>query len=290
VPLRIATALFAAQQVQWPAQGLICPERVHMSLKGIVGFTVVSTLTIAASCQKKTPLPAASLPPAAVARPAESIPNPAATVREFTVEPSTIIQGQSATLRWQVEGANNVMIDTVGKVDGAGHRQVSPVSSTIYRLTASGPAGSKTATAVIRVIPPPPATSSVPSPTEVHTGLEERLSADLQDVYFDYGSSNLREENRQSLTQAAIALKAIAADFPKDVIVLEGHCDDRGSAEYNLALGDRRASTTKEFLVELGISPDRVTLISYGKEQPQCTDADESCWQRNRRVHFTSGR
>jgi len=128
------------------------------------------------------------------------------------------------------------------------------------------------------------------SPSASKETLEERLSADLQDVYFDYDSSNLREEGRQSLSRTSVALKAILADFPADVIVIEGHCDERGSAEYNVALGDRRASSAREFLVDLGISPNRVTLISYGKEQPGCTDANEACWQLNRRVHFSSGR
>lgn len=261
-----------------------------MSLKGIVGYTVIFTLILVSSCQKKVSSPA-STPPPAVAGTPQSVPGQATgTIGEFTAEPSTIIQGQSATLRWQVDGATSVTIDSIGAVDGAGRRQVSPASSTIYRLTASGPAGTKTATAIVHVIPPPPPPTPTGSPAALRGALEDRLSADLQDVYFDYGSSNLREDARQSLTQASVTIKAIVADFPKDAIVLEGHCDERGSAEYNLALGDRRASSTKEFLVQLGISPDRVTLISYGKEQPQCTDAGEACWQRNRRVHFTSGR
>jgi peptidoglycan-associated lipoprotein len=71
--------------------------------------------------------------------------------------------------------------------------------------------------------------------------------------------------------------------------VVEGHCDDRGSAEYNLGLGDRRASSAKDFLVQLGIPADRLKTISYGKERPQCTDENESCWQKNRRAHFSPG-
>jgi peptidoglycan-associated lipoprotein len=73
------------------------------------------------------------------------------------------------------------------------------------------------------------------------------------------------------------------------VIVIEGHCDERGSAEYNLGLGDRRSTNAKEFLVQLGIPADRVKLVSYGKERPQCTESQEECWQKNRRVHFASG-
>ena len=71
-------------------------------------------------------------------------------------------------------------------------------------------------------------------------------------------------------------------------MVLEGHCDERGSAEYNLGLGDRRATAVKEFLVGLGVAESRLRVISYGKDRPQCTDADEACYQRNRRVHLSA--
>src|SRR5512141_424788 len=84
------------------------------------------------------------------------------------------------------------------------------------------------------------------------------------------------------------ALQAILADFPDAVIVLEGHCDERGSAEYNLGLGDRRAASAKEFLQQLGVPADKVKTISYGKERPQCTESNEDCWQKNRRVHFSA--
>jgi peptidoglycan-associated lipoprotein len=78
-------------------------------------------------------------------------------------------------------------------------------------------------------------------------------------------------------------------EFPNSRVVLEGHCDERGSAEYNLGLGDRRANAAKEFLVQLGVPTDRLSVISYGKERPQCTESNEGCWQRNRRVHLVAG-
>ncbi len=71
-------------------------------------------------------------------------------------------------------------------------------------------------------------------------------------------------------------------------MTIEGHCDERGSAEYNLGLGDRRANSAKEFLMQQGVPANRLNLVSYGKERPQCTESEESCWQRNRRVHFTA--
>jgi peptidoglycan-associated lipoprotein len=119
--------------------------------------------------------------------------------------------------------------------------------------------------------------------------IDQMLSGTVTDAYFDYDKSDIREDARGNLTKDADALKAIFASFPDATISIEGHCDDRGSAEYNLALGDRRATAAKEFLTQLGVPGDKLKTISYGKERPQCTDHDESCWQKNRRAHFSTG-
>lgn len=228
--------------------------------------------------------------PASVPQPkaaAEQAARAAPVITEFTAEPSGIFQGQSATLRWHVAGeVTRVTIDQVGTVDQTGTRNVSPKASTVYKLTAIGLGSAEAATLVIRVLPPLPPISPNNTGSSSRAMLEDRISTDLHDVYFDYGSNGLGENARQSLVQNAAALKAIIAEYPSALILLEGHCDERGSAEYDLALGGLRASATMQVLVQLGISPDRVTLVSYGKEQPQCADANESCWQRNRRVHF----
>ena len=110
----------------------------------------------------------------------------------------------------------------------------------------------------------------------------------VQDAYFDYDKSDIRDDARAALTSDADALKALFSEFPSARVVIEGHCDERGSAEYNLGLGDRRANAAKEFLVQLGVPADRLGVISYGKERPQCTESEESCWQRNRRAHLTA--
>jgi peptidoglycan-associated lipoprotein len=115
------------------------------------------------------------------------------------------------------------------------------------------------------------------------------VQSDLQDVLFDYDSNNVQESAREILMADAAALKRIFADFPSATINVEGHCDERGSAEYNLGLGDRRASATREFLAAQGVPVDRLKTISYGKERPTCTEATESCYQRNRRAHFSLG-
>ena len=112
------------------------------------------------------------------------------------------------------------------------------------------------------------------------------MAREVQDIYFDYDKSEIREDARATLHRNADALKRILNDFPSAVISMEGHCDERGSAEYNMGLGDRRATSAREFLVQVGVPAERLKPISYGKEKPQCFESNESCWQRNRRVHF----
>ncbi len=119
--------------------------------------------------------------------------------------------------------------------------------------------------------------------------LSEMLASKVQDVFFDYDRSDIREDTRATLTRNSDALKSIFRDYPDRAVLIEGHCDERGSAEYNLGLGDRRASSVKDFLVQLGVPAGQLKTISYGKERPQCTDSNEECWQKNRRAHFASG-
>jgi peptidoglycan-associated lipoprotein len=242
----------------------------------------------AAGCKKKVPAPAPPPPPPPVVAP--EAPKPAApTVAQFTAEPTAIQRGQSSTLRWQVTGSvTSVSINQgVGTVQSSGSSRVNPSDSTTYTLTAAGPGGSTTATATVNVSAPPPPPPPAPAPPAIT--LEQRLGSDVQDAYFDYDKTDIRSDARDILSKNATALKSILSDFPNASIVIEGHCDERGSAEYNLGLGDRRASAAKEFIQGLGLSADRLKTISYGKERPQCTQQDESCWQKNRRVHFAPG-
>jgi peptidoglycan-associated lipoprotein len=201
------------------------------------------------------------------------------------VEPETIQRGQSATLRWEVTGqTTSVSINQgIGVVQATGNQRVSPNDSTTYTLTASGPGGNTTANTTLNVTEPPPPPAPKPPPRV--TSLNERIS-EVQDAYFDFDKSDLRSDARDVLTKDASVLKSILNDFPDAKIMIEGNCDDRGSAEYNIALGDRRATAAKAFLVQLGITGDRLQTISYGKERPVCTEQNESCWQRNRHDHF----
>lgn len=248
----------------------------------------VSLAMFAAGCKKKVPPPPPPPPPAPAPAPAPAPKAP--TVAQFSAEPTTIERGQSSTLRWEVSGdVSSVSINQgVGTVQNTGSRGVSPSNSTTYVLTATGPGGSTTASATVSVTapapPPPPPPAAAPK-----VSFEQRMASDVQDAYFDYDKSDIRGDAQSVLTQDATALKAILADFPNSSIVVEGHCDERGSAEYNLGLGDRRATSARDFLQQLGVPADRLKTISYGKERPQCTESNESCWQKNRRVHFSPG-
>ncbi len=156
-----------------------------------------------------------------------------------------------------------------------------PTASTTYEITATGPGGSATANVRITVTPPPP-----PAPTTTAPTLEELFTREVQDAYFDYDKADVRPDARNALSKTAEFLRS----YPQIQVSLEGHCDERGSTEYNLALGDRRAQAAKNFLVSLGVAADRVQTISYGKERPFCAQSNENCWQQNRRGHFVMAR
>ncbi len=135
----------------------------------------------------------------------------------------------------------------------------------------------------------PPAENSRPAtmtPQERAT-LNERL-ARLEDAMFDYNKSTIREDARTALQEDVSVIRGILSNYPNQKLLIEGHCDERGSEEYNMALGDRRARAAQEFLNTMGIPDAQLTLISFGKDRPVCTDNSEACWQRNRRAHVTA--
>lgn len=112
----------------------------------------------------------------------------------------------------------------------------------------------------------------------------------MRDAYFDLDRHDLRADARQALVSDAELLKQVLSQYPSIQVIIEGHCDERGSAEYNLALGAMRAGTAKEFLQSLGVPAAMLGTISYGKERPLCTLQTEECWQKNRRAHLTSNK
>jgi len=124
-------------------------------------------------------------------------------------------------------------------------------------------------------------------PAETRKKLEVYL-ARLEDALFDYDQSTIRSDASAALRDDVNVIRGILADYPNEKLIVEGHADERGSAEYNLALGDRRAHAVQEFLSSQGIPGPQLAVVSYGKERPVCTDESESCWQKNRRAHVTA--
>jgi peptidoglycan-associated lipoprotein len=109
----------------------------------------------------------------------------------------------------------------------------------------------------------------------------------IQDVYFDYNQHSLRTDAQSTLQADATTLRQILEQFPGYKLTIEGFCDERGSDAYNLALGDSRARKAEEFLESLGLPAAHLRVVSFGKEDPVCTEHTESCWQKNRRAHIT---
>lgn len=147
---------------------------------------------------------------------------------------------------------------------------------------------------------PPPSSPAAPDPSPAAAAEPDIWSQDLAtidawakekgflgEVYFDFDRYELRPEARERLSRNADFLKS----YPDVLVTIEGHCDERGTTEYNVALGDRRAFSALRFLEQLGVDRTRMRTVSYGEERPQCRESQESCWSRNRRAAFViSGR
>jgi len=202
----------------------------------------------------------------------------------LTANPDTIQPGQQTTLTWQTQNATDVSIDNnVGAVQASGSKQVSPTQSTTYRLTAKGAGGTQEATARVTVTPPPQPVEQPPQPSESE---QDAFNKNMKDIYFDYDKYDLRPDQQATLQGDAQYLQ----QHPNVAFTVEGHCDERGSTEYNLALGDNRARAVQQALTQAGIQATRMNVTSYGKEKPVCTEHTEACWQQNRRAHFTYGK
>lgn len=239
-------------------------------LKQAILILASAALLFTAGCKKKQQAAPAPPPPP---------PPPAAkpTVT-FSADRTSINKGESAKLSWTTTDASNVSISPeVGAVTPQGSTTVTPSNTTTYTITASGPGGSADATAQISVnAPPPPPVAKEPS-------FDEIFAREVQDAFFDYDKADIRPDAQTALQRDADFLKR----YPQARIVVEGHCDERGSTEYNLTLGERRATAVKQYLVNLGVPAASINTTSFGKEKPFCTESTEDCWQKNRRGHLT---
>ncbi len=264
--------------------------RMRMNSRTLSAAVFAATLLLAtAGCKKKVAVAPPPPPPPVEAPPTPPAPKPQPPrIATFDAEPATIERGQSSTLRWSVANATSMSIDQgVGTIQANGSRQVSPGNSTTYTLTASGAGGTDTRSVTVSVNapPPPPPTPPPAAPTVTST---ELLTREGQDIYFDYDKSDLRADAQTAAMADAELLRRIFAQDSNFTVIIEGNCDERGSAEYNLGLGDRRATSLKDYLVQQGLPADRIKTISYGKEKPVCTDTDEACYQRNRHDHIAA--
>lgn len=239
------------------------------SLRNYALAVTLAAGLILAGCSKKA---AQATPPVA--------PPPAAPTATLAANPAVIEQGQSTTLTWQTENASDVTIQGLGTLPASGSKTVTPSSSTTYTLSAKGSGGTHDASARVTVNAKM-AAAATPSITE-----DELFARNVKDVMFDYDKSNIRPD------QAGMAQNdaAFLLQHPSIQVIVEGHCDDRGSEEYNLALGTSRAESLKRSLLSQGVSQDRIKTISYGKEKPFCTDENDQCWERNRVDHLSMAR
>ena len=249
--------------------------RRSMYALAVVTMLLIAVAVTGTACKKTvTPPPAVAKTEPTQAEPA----SPSPTIR-LSASPSTIQRGQSASLEWSSTNATNVTIDAgIGTVEASGRRSVAPENSTTYTATAAGPGGNARAEARLTVTVPP----SVTPPPLTSLSNNEFFGANVKDIFFDLDQYNIREDARVSLQGNARAF----AERPDINFTIEGHCDERGSEKYNLALGDRRANAAREFLVGLGVNASRIETISYGKEKPVCSEHTEDCWQKCRHDHF----
>ena len=243
------------------------PLTLQGTLKALATIIALCAVMMLGACHKKTAPPPPPPPP-------PSVPAPTASI---SVSPDTVQKGQTSTLNWQTSGATDVSIDGIGAVQASGSQQVSPADSTTYHLVAKGAGGTQEATTRLTVTQPPQPMQATSSPSD-----EDLFGHSVKDIYFEYDKSDIRPDQQASMQSDVSFL----SQHPNINFTVEGHCDDRGSTEYNLALGDQRASSVRTALTSAGISASRIKTISYGKEKPFCMEDNEACWQQNRRGHF----
>jgi peptidoglycan-associated lipoprotein len=155
--------------------------------------------------------------------------------------------------------------------------------------TASAPSAPAARPAERAASQPAPAPAARPSYPDAATRARiDQLLARIEDAYFDYDQHTLRPDAVKALQGDSTELRDILKDYPNYKLTIEGHCDERGSAEYNMALGEKRAESAKDYLVQVGIPGPQLAVISYGKEKPVCNEQTEGCWQKNRRIHIVA--
>lgn len=241
---------------------------------------LVCSLTIISGCKKKTQV--ASRPPVDRPAPVETTrPSAPAPTIELTATPTSITRGASTMLRWSSSNSDSVVIDSgVGNVAAEGSVSISPLESTTYTATASGAGGEAKASARVTVVRG--TDRGEISQTDVQALRQAIAEGKIRPIFFSYDSAELSAEARQILEENSRWFR----QYQGADIVVEGHCDERGTEEYNLALGDRRAQAAAAYLIQLGVGSNRLESISYGEERPLDPGHTETAWAKNRRAEF----
>jgi len=251
-------------------------------------FLLLAVMLTSIGCSKKVAAPPPPPPPPPPVAPA----TPAPTIT-LTVDRGSITAGQSAVLSYTATNATAVTINPgIGAVQPAttGTRQITPTQTTSFTARATGPGGSSDSAAVNVVVnpvaapppPPPPPPPPVTRGSTPNKTLDQLFAESIVPILFDYDKATIRPTEETKLLNNAAWLK----QNPTVRFQIEGHADERGSQEYNIALGDERAAAVKKFLAGQGIADARMTTISYGEEKPACREQTEDCWQKSRRAAF----
>jgi peptidoglycan-associated lipoprotein len=245
-------------------------NRLHRTLAPVV---LLAALVAVAGCgnTKTKPISQQETAPAALPAPTAQI----------TASPALVSSGDQVQLSWRTTNAGTVSIDGIGDVPSSGVKTVTPAESTTYHLVAKGDGGTAEATARVTVNGAP----AVVVPNSLMSA-EEAFKSNIQDIFFDYDTYDIRGDAQATLSRDASYL----VSHPDVKIVIGGYCDERGSNEYNLALGQSRADAAKNALVTAGVATNRIRVVSYGKEKLFCSESTEECWQQNRRGGFTPQR
>ena len=250
---------------------------VVLNLTSLLCF---SLLLFVSGCKKRPPpsvTEAPSTPPAPAEALSQPAPLPTIAVR---AEPSTVERGQESALSWESTDATSVLIDQgVGNVAGSGSIAIAPRQSTTFTATATGPGGDARDSTRVTVV-------KAEGGMIISTDIEELQrvidEGKVRPIFFEYDKAELSAEAKRTLEENARWIRR----FPKVTVTIEGHSDERGTEEYNLALGDRRAQAAKDYLVQLGVQSRQLGAVSYGEERPFDPGHDEAAWAKNRRAHF----
>ncbi len=244
----------------------------RLVIRNVAMVAVIATVGLASGCGKKKSK--APPPPSS-----SGAPQPTASI---TATPQVVDKGDAVVLVWRTTDANDVSIDGIGAVQPNDQKMLAPTGTTTYHLVAKGDGGEAEASVTVTVGGPAAPVTTAPAVTDNSLTDEATFKQNMKDLFYDYDSYDIRPDAATAVAEDAAWLNA----HPNVKIVIGGYCDDRGSTEYNIALGQNRANAAATALEKAGVGSNRIRTVSYGKEKQFCTEQTEACWQQNRRAAF----